>query len=219
MICLSLRFPLIPLGNIISDLPLADPTYGQHGRVDILLGVDVFLLVLQQSPRNGPTGAPVATDFGWVLAGGAECTDQVNLVAITYPTSVVSDDDLLWKFWETKELPTAPLLSPEEMTVVRHFDTHHHRNAEGRFVISLPKKQNARSIGESRSQAVRRFLAFERSLSARKQTQEFNAIMQVYLGLEHAEPVPQEDINKPVTEVFYTPVHVVYKTYSSTTKI
>ena len=122
-------------------------------------------------------------------------------------------------FGKTEEPPTAPLLSSEEMTVVRHFDTHHHQNAEGRFVVSLPKKQNIKSIGESQSQAVRRFLAFERTLSARKQTQEFNAIMQEYLDLEHAEPVPQEDINKPVTEVFYMPVHVVYKTSSSTTKM
>ena len=70
-------------------------------------------------------------------------------------------------FGKTEEPPTAPLLSSEEMTVVRHFDTHHHQNAEGRFVVSLPKKQNVKSIGESRSQAVRRFLAFERTLSAR----------------------------------------------------
>ena len=206
----------------VSDLPLADPTFGQPGRIDILLGVDIFLQVLRQGRRNGPAGVPMAiqTDFGWFLAGGAGCTDQVNLVAITYHTSVTSTNDFLRKFWETEEPPTAPLLSPEEMTVVRHFDTHHYRNAEGRFVVSLPKKQNTKCIGESRSQAVRRFVAYERSLVAnKKQTQEFNAIMQEYLNLEHAEPVPQEDLDKPASKVFYMPVHVVHKTSSSTTKM
>ena len=92
-----------PTWKHISNLPLADPAYGQPGRVDVLLGVDVFLQVLRQGRRNGPTGAPVAiqTVFGWVLAGGAGCTDQVNLMAITYHTSVVSDD-LLRRFWETR---------------------------------------------------------------------------------------------------------------------
>ena len=55
------------------DLPLADPTFGRPGRIDLLLGVDVFADVLRQGQRTGPAGSPVAfeTDFGWVLSGRA----------------------------------------------------------------------------------------------------------------------------------------------------
>ena len=58
----------------LSDLSLANPTFGQPGRVDVLLGVDIFVNVLLQGRRIGPRGAPIAlnTEFGWVLARGNE---------------------------------------------------------------------------------------------------------------------------------------------------
>lgn len=43
--------------------------------------------------------------------------------------------------------------------------------------------------------------------------------MQEYLNLGHAEPVPFEDLNKPENEVFYLPLHVVFKASSTTTKV
>ncbi len=71
--------PVIPVPfdlkwNHLSDLSLADPTFGQPGRIDVLLGVDVFADVLRQGRRKGPPGTPVAfeTEFGWVLSGHAE---------------------------------------------------------------------------------------------------------------------------------------------------
>ena len=70
--------------NHISDVPLADPTFGQPGHIDILLGVDIFADVLLQGRRTGPPGSPVAleTKFGWVLSGSTGSTnslDQINL--------------------------------------------------------------------------------------------------------------------------------------------
>lgn len=58
----------------ISDVPLADPEFGQPGRIDILLGVDIFVDVLLHGQRTGPPGSPVAleTEFGWVLSGSTK---------------------------------------------------------------------------------------------------------------------------------------------------
>ena len=47
------------------------------------------------------------------------------------------------------------ILSLEEHGVVHHFRDNHSRTDSGRFVVPLPKKPDAKSIGESRSQAVR----------------------------------------------------------------
>ena len=57
----------------LSHLQLADPDFGRPGKVDILLGVDVYANVLLHGRRNGPPGSPVAfeTKFDWVLAGRA----------------------------------------------------------------------------------------------------------------------------------------------------
>ena len=76
----------------LSDLPLADPSFGEPGRVDILLGVDIFVDVLLNGRRTGPPGTPVAleTEFGWVLSGTIEsCTpaDQVNVHATAFHTT------------------------------------------------------------------------------------------------------------------------------------
>ena len=74
-------------------------------------------------------------------------------------------------------------------------------------------------LGESHSQAVRRFLSLERSLHGRGLFQEVNEIMLEYLSLGHAEDVPLTVAYKPQSTVYYLPMHVVYKSSSSTTKI
>ena len=66
--------PLLPIPfnlkwNHLSNLHLADPTFNQPGRIDILLGVDVFVNALLHGRQFGPSGSPVAfeTDFGGSL--------------------------------------------------------------------------------------------------------------------------------------------------------
>ena len=103
--------------------------------------------------------------------------------------------------------------------VVRHFESNHTRTKEGRFIVPLPKDPNAKPIGESRSQAVRRFLSLERSLNQTDRFQEFNAVMQEYFNLGHAQAVPTKNMEKPTELTFYLPMHAVYKTSSTTTKI
>ena len=86
----------------LTDLQLADPTFGQPGRIDILLGVDILVQVLLQGRRIGPPGSPVAfeTELGWVLAGGSAACYPATQVA-THHVSLDFSDDLLRKFWET----------------------------------------------------------------------------------------------------------------------
>ena len=43
--------------------------------------------------------------------------------------------------------------------------------------------------------------------------------MDEYFDVGHAEPIPISDTKKPLHEVFYLPMHAVYKDSSSTTKI
>ena len=44
-------------------------------------------------------------------------------------------------------------LSPEERTVIQHFQETHTRNDTGRFIVPLPRKPQRKPLGESRSQA------------------------------------------------------------------
>ena len=84
----------------LSDLPLADPGFGQPGRIDILLVADVFVEVLHQGQRNAPTCSTIAfeTGLGWVLCGTAGFTStsmQANVHITTFHTSATSSDDVL----------------------------------------------------------------------------------------------------------------------------
>ncbi len=103
--------------------------------------------------------------------------------------------------------------------VVQHFSENHYRTDEGRFVVPLPKKPQAKVLGESRSQAVRRFLALERSLRAKGNFKEFDTVIQEHFHLGHAEKIPVLDLHKPLEQVFYLPMHAVRKESSTTTKV
>ena len=109
--------------------------------------------------------------------------------------------------------------SIEERTVIRHFHANHSRSLKGRFTVPLPRNLSAKSIGESRSQSVRRFLSLERSLTENSCFKELDKVIQEYFSLGHAEPVPSGDLEKPVEETFYMPVRAVYKESSTTTKV
>ena len=212
--------PFDPSWSHLVSLPLADPALGEPGRIDLLLGVDIFVDILQCGQRTGLPGSPVAiqTEFGWVLCGSsAHSSPDVNLHVMALHASTVCGDDLLRRFWEIEEPPlSSPASSLEERSVVRHFETNHSRTKSGRFIVPLLRKP---PIGESRSQAVRRFLALERSLHHKDRFQEVDSVMKEYLDLGHAEIVPIEEMDKDTASVFYMPTHVVYKSSSSTTKI
>ena len=100
----SQHIPFKAEWNHLADLTLADPDFCRPGKIDLLLGVDVFSQVVRQGRQSGVHGSPSAfeTDFGWVLAGETStCVSHLSL--LTYHTTVVTGDGLLRKFWEIEE--------------------------------------------------------------------------------------------------------------------
>lgn len=205
----------------LSDLTLADSDFGRPGRVDLLLGVEVFAHVLMRGRRLGPPGSPVAleTTFGWVLAGDTTSSVAAHHV-VAHHVSILSENDILYKFWELEEHSTDnPTLSIEERYIVKHFEDNFSQTSTGRFIVPLPRKLDVKPLGESRSRAVRRFLSLERSLHKNGQFKEFEDVMSEYLNLGYAELVPLSDLQKPPEEIYYLPVHLVRKESSTTTKV
>ena len=104
-------------------------------RIDILLGVDVFIDVLLHGWRTGPPGTPVAleTEFGWVLGGSTgriSLINQVNVHSTAFHTTNIhmSGDDILHHFWEIEESPNStPTLSTEEHAVMQQSSLHSRR--------------------------------------------------------------------------------------------
>ena len=75
----------------LKDLKLADPVFGRPGKIDILLGIDVYTDVLLHGRRSGPPGSPIAfeTIFGWVLAGRTSLHTSVCLSIATNHVGII----------------------------------------------------------------------------------------------------------------------------------
>ena len=55
-----LTVPFDPNWKHLTGLSLADPDFGKPGKIDLLLGVDIFVVVLLNGRRTGPSDSPVA---------------------------------------------------------------------------------------------------------------------------------------------------------------
>ena len=89
-------------------------------------------------------------------------------------------------------------LSPEENRAMVHFNEHHTRDEDGRFIVPLPRKENVPPLGESRTQAICRFRSLERSLWTKGKFGNFAEVMQEYFKKDHAEQLLLEEVDSPM---------------------
>ena len=107
----------------------------------------------------------------------------------------------------------------EELAALKHFRDTHSREADGRYVVRLPRKSTTLALGCSREQAIRRYKQNEKSLNRKGLLPEFLEAVCDYAARGHSERVPAEDLRKPEMETYYLPMHGVLKEASTTTKL
>ena len=203
----------------LDSLELADPHFLTPGPIDILLGGDIYarLMVGDVGVLKRPDGEMLAqlSIFGWVVTGSI-ASPCLNVNSDSTLTHLVQTDDLLKRFWEIEEIPSATNLSLEEKRCEQHFKATTYRE-DGRYVVSLPFKADC-SLGESRSVALKRLEQTERRLTRDPGLKEsYSAAMKDYFDQGHAEKVPDEELN--ADQVYYMPHHAVIRESSSTTKV
>ena len=209
---------------------LADPKFDKPGKIDILLGADVLPHVQLHQGRI-PSIMAVPTVLGQALMGTYPAKGPLKITQASIHTLNQTELKLsaqnevlnatLTRFWESEQpLLSRPAFSSEEIRVMKHFDdTHAFLSSVGRYRVCLPKKTQPLPLGESRGTALRRFQATERSLLKKGQWQSFQNVIQEDLDLEHARPVTPAELTTPTSDTFYLPMHGVYKSTSSTTKL
>ena len=214
----------------VTDLPhlmglqLADTTYNIPGRIDILLGADLApqIMVKQLLRSRGPHEPMAqATHFGWVLSGPGSTLNSSSTICSHHLQLSTEPklDSLIYDFWKSEqEEGEEPPLSVVETQVQEHYSqTVVYYPEEKRYQVTLPKKPEAKPLGLSREQAVSRFISNEKSVIRRKIYQPFQEVIQGYLDLKHAEPVPP--LSSLPAQHYYLPMHAVFKQSSTSTKI
>ena len=144
-------------------LQLADTTFNTPGRVDILLGADLWLQLQGRSPPIiASASEPGAQDtiFGWAITGTAKaqgppqqrlpaCHLQPNLSTET-PNNLASD----FRLADLAEEPELPL-SPAESQIKHHYSNHVSFSPSScRHQMTLPEKSDCQPPGEGSRQAV-----------------------------------------------------------------
>lgn len=201
----------------LHGLTLADPSYHQPGRIDLLLGVDVYARILKNDVIKGPPGSPCAQDtrLGWILFGDIDESSSEDIVVMHHQVNI---DTMLRDMWELQS-STKPELTANERKCEEIYKKTTARTNEGRYIVKLPTKEEEikSTQGETREIALRRFHLLERKFERNETfSTEYKNVIHEYLDLDHMEEVPKNELNKPSV---YLPHHAVVKTEKETSKV
>ena len=156
--------------ELIKDLKLADPSFFQPGRIDAILGTDVFKYVMLDGLHVGVDEEPMAVIiiFGWAIMGDYKASPaqtSVNLHVVCKPGEDLNQ--LLQQFWEVEQVNTSfnDLLTTEERNAILIFKESVRQTSDGRYEVTMPRKTGHNHLGNSREQALKRFVSTEKSLN------------------------------------------------------
>ncbi|UYV61696.1 hypothetical protein LAZ67_1005939, partial [Cordylochernes scorpioides] len=123
------------------------------------------------------------------------------------------------KFWELEDVPISKAQLGTKNACEILFKSNLKRDIEGRYSVNLPFKSTP-NLGDSRSQALRRFFNLEKRLQANPSLKsQYINFMREYMELNHMELIPLKELKKPSNQCFYLPHHGVLREQSTTTKI
>ncbi|XP_075170227.1 uncharacterized protein LOC142242533 [Haematobia irritans] len=172
---LSGNLPTSPINSsILQQLPgiqLADPMFYQFGRVDMLIGADLFNNILLENVKKNICGSLVAqeTVFGWIITGPV--VSQSTISSFSTMVSFVTECTLekqLRRFWEVEDVPQQPMLSQADSFCEALYTETTTRDEDGRYIVALPFRpeflEGYRILGDSRALAERQFLRNEARL-------------------------------------------------------
>ena len=188
--------------NIPSNIPLADPHFHIPRTVDLLInaGTSVALLSVGQirlSQGNYDLRLQ-KTLLGWVITGGID--DDIQDPIMCHLSDLNAQ---ISRFWEVEECPGISTRSREDEQCEEHYTQNVQRDATGRYMVHLPFKESDVDLGNSRTQAVRRFRSLQRRLHANPELEhEYSTVIVDYLEQGHMSPMEGDP-----TGGYYMPHH------------
>ncbi|XP_011859529.1 PREDICTED: uncharacterized protein LOC105557013, partial [Vollenhovia emeryi] len=215
------RVPTQAQWDHVSNLELADPEFLNSDPINLILGADLYSVILRDGLRKGAINEPIAqnTAFGWILSGSMADSNS-NTVCTHHGTVFDGLEQALRRFWEIEDIPNPSFPSPEDQRCEEHFLATHHRDAEGRYVVRLPfRTRPPIKLGDSRAIALSNLHRVERQLQRAPATAaEYSAFLEEYQQLGHMEKIGRFEAPDRAPE-YYIPHRAVIREHSDTTRL
>ncbi|XP_024876474.1 uncharacterized protein LOC112457561, partial [Temnothorax curvispinosus] len=217
----------------LADLPWADHDPMSADPINIIVGADLYGVLMIDGLCKGAVGQPIAQNsvLGWVISGpippskveshitSIASSEQPLLRVNAHHCLNLSLDQELRKFWEVEELPHKTHLNPEDEQCEDHFRRTHSRCPDGRYMVRLPFRAGPPiEIGHSRGVAEHHLKGLARRLDAHpEQKREYSEFLREYETLGHMIEVPASD--DADEQRVYIPHHAVMRESSATSHL
>lgn len=209
--------------EIPRNLELADPKFHVSSDIDLLIGAELFWQVLcighiKESPNHPRLQK---TLFGWILAGrmtqGSNIPRRVQSMHALVSNNQLSEQ--LCRFWQLEAIESENNFTADESICEQLFLENVSRNAQGRYVVKLPfKEQAAAEIGDTREIALKRLRGLEKRLARDSSLKDqYTRFLEEYEVLGHMRQI--SDPNNNEHKAFYLPHHCVFKVSAESSKI
>jgi len=193
------------------NLELADPFFDTPGKIDFLIGADLFAEVFDGGRKPSKEGypTPFRTIFGWVLIGKTMMkTSSTHVMSNLCLTNFPSLDSSIKKFWEIEEPPKKVHVSIDDQTTEKMFIKSVNRETSGRYVVKLPFRSEPPDLGDSYHVAARSFQNLEVRLNRDSELKaQYTNFMNEYLELGHMRSVNMNEEHPQ----YFIPHHEVFK--------
>ncbi|XP_041451530.1 uncharacterized protein LOC121405044 [Drosophila obscura] len=209
--------------KILPNLPLADPQFFRPQRIDLLIGASLFFELLCIGQIKLDVGLPSLqkTRLGWVVSGGGQQTRRTALLGAQASSDARQEsldqvELLLRRFWEVESsTEDSVMVKQEDVDCEDHFKANFSRLSSEEFTVKLPIKKSLEILGDSYTQAYRRFLNLERKLKRHPQLKaQYASFIREYQELNQMSLVESELLSRCR---YFLPHHCVFKEDSTTT--
>lgn len=148
---------------------LADENYNKPGKVQALLGVGIWIQVIESGVIRSANKQAVAhkTKLGYVILENEENSfidTNPFIGSINKGVSMKQLMSQIQKLWEIEEIPTIKKRSKEEELCEQVFVKTHTRNKHGRYIVRMPLTDKIKTLGKSKNIALKQFFGMERRM-------------------------------------------------------
>ncbi|GFW33603.1 uncharacterized protein TNCV_2211351 [Trichonephila clavipes] len=203
--------------NFSNFVELADSNFNVPGKIDLLLGANIFyeLLKSERIKIKDSQLLLVNSVFGYIVTGNLDSINETKVHC-----GFIRDEDLnktLEKFWKLEEVDEPIVKNKERLICEEHYANTHFRTKEGKCVVSMPLKKEPSCLGNSKDIALKRLGSLWNRLARDDNYLNlYREFLRDYERLGHMKEVT----NEPEPKIkYYATHHEIYRPEKSTTKL